>query len=122
MTDSIKTTKILIGDDEALVAMDLEARLKQLGYTICGRAGTAEKALELVEQHLPYLVMMDIVLKGKMDGIDAAEVIRDKWGIPVIFLTAYADTDRLSFRVSHETVPRPGFEDCHRNGPVCGEC
>ena len=95
MTDSIETTKILIVEDEALVAMDLEVRLKQLGYMICGRASTAEKALEQVEQHLPDLVMMDIVLQGEIDGIDAAELIRDKWGIPVVFLTAYADTDRL---------------------------
>ena len=87
--------KILIVEDEVLIAADLESRLKRLGYTIVGKATSGEQALELVEQHQPDLVMMDIVLQGDMDGIDAAEVILDKWGIPVIFLTAYADTDRL---------------------------
>ena len=87
--------KILVVDDEVIIASDLESRLKALGYTVCAKATNGEQALDLVEQHQPDLVMMDIVLQGEMDGIDAAEVIRDKWVIPVVFLTAYADTDRL---------------------------
>ena len=51
--------------------------------------------MELVRQHQPDLVMMDILLQGEMDSIQAAEAIRGKWGIPVIFLTRDADTDRL---------------------------
>ena len=87
--------KILIVEDEALVAKDLANRLSGLGYSVCGKASTGETAIELVKQHMPDLVMMDIVLKGEMDGIDAAEVIKEKWSIPVVFLTAYADTDKL---------------------------
>ncbi|MBU2551648.1 MAG: PAS domain S-box protein [Proteobacteria bacterium] len=87
--------KILIVDDEVLIAEDLASRIEGLGYTICGQAPSAEKAFELLEKQQPDLVMMDIVIKGEMDGIEAAEVIRDKWGIPVVFLTAYADSDRL---------------------------
>lgn len=95
MTSNTEKMKILIVEDEVLIAADLAFRLKGLGYTVCGKATSAEKALDLVGQYKPDLVMMDIVLKGAMDGIDAAEVIRDKWCIPVIFLTAYADSDRL---------------------------
>ena len=95
MSDTQEKARILICDDEVIIAADLASRLKNLGYTICAQATSGEGALELVEEHQPDLVMMDIVLQGEMDGIDAAEVIRDKWGIPVVFLTAYADTDRL---------------------------
>ena len=87
--------KILIVDDEVIIASDLESRLKALGYTVCAKATSGEQALDLVEQHQPDLVMMDIVIQGEMDGIDAAEVIRDKWGIPVVFTTSYADPERL---------------------------
>ena len=95
MSDIQGKARILICDDEVIIAKDLESRLKRLGYTIVGKATSGERTLELVEQHHPDLVMMDIVLQGEMDGIDAAEVIKDKWGIPVVFLTAYANTDRL---------------------------
>ena len=95
MTDIEEKAKILIVEDEVLIAADLESRLKGMGYKVCGNATTGKKALELVEQNQPDLVIMDIVLQGDMDGIDAAEVIRDKWSIPVVFLTAYADQDRL---------------------------
>ena len=87
--------KILVIDDEALIAQDLESRLKALGYSVCGKAAGGEQALELVKQHQPDLVIMDIVIQGEMDGIDTAEIIRNKWGVPVVFLTAYADTDKL---------------------------
>ena len=87
--------RILIVDDEVIIAADLELRLKALGYMVCAQATCGERALELVEKHHPDLVMMDIVIQGGMDGIDTAEVIRNKWGIPVIFQTAYADSERL---------------------------
>ena len=87
--------KILIVDDEVIIATDLESRLKALGYVVCGKAANGLEALELVEQQQPDLVMMDIVIQGEMDGIDTAEVIRNKWGVPVIFLTAYSDTGKL---------------------------
>ena len=95
MAQSNDNAKILLVEDEVLVSTDLASRLKGLGYTICGQATNGEKALELVEQYNPNLVMMDIVLQGKMDGIKVADVIRKKWGIPVVFTTAYADTDQL---------------------------
>jgi CheY-like chemotaxis protein len=79
--DIQEEARILICEDEVLIAKDLVSRLKNLGYTICGQATTGERVLEQIEQQNPDIVMMDIVLQGEMDGIDAAEVIRDKWGI-----------------------------------------
>ena len=97
MTDQKEATKskILIVEDEAIIAMDLKSRLEQMGYTVLAQVNSAEKALELAEQELPDLVLMDIVLKGKMDGIEAADIIHSRWRIPVVFCTAYADRDRL---------------------------
>ena len=94
MTDNAKAC-ILIVENEALIASDLENKLKALGHVVSGKATTAQRALELVEQHKPDLVMMDIVLKGPMSGIEAAAIIRDKWAVPVVFLTAFEDSDRL---------------------------
>ncbi|MEW6263713.1 MAG: response regulator [Thermodesulfobacteriota bacterium] len=87
--------RILIVEDDVFIAADLESSLKSLGHAVCGKATSAEKAIELVEDQQPDLVIMDMVLQGEMDGIDAAKVIRDKWSIPVVFLTAYDDHDRL---------------------------
>jgi PAS domain S-box-containing protein len=90
-----KKVEILIVEDEVLIVSDLESRIKRLGYEVCGSAVSAEKAMEIVERRRPDLVIMDIVLQGEMDGIDAARQIRDRWNIPVVFLTAYADPVRL---------------------------
>ena len=95
MTSNGTNATIFIVEDEALIATDLESRLKALGYTVCGSAISAEEAWPLIEQHRPDLVMLDIALSGAMDGIEAAELIRAKWGIPVVFITAFPDADRL---------------------------
>ena len=88
-------TKILLADDEVLISEDLEMRLGNLGYAICGKVTTGEEAVRRAETDRPDLILMDIVLGGEIDGITAAETIRNKWDIPVVFITAYADTDRL---------------------------
>jgi|GEM_PF-179704 len=88
-------SKILIVEDEIIVAADLTLRLQGLGYEVCGSAASGTQALELIEKESPDLVLMDIILRGEMDGIDAAEIIRSRWGVPVVFVTAYADRDRL---------------------------
>lgn len=95
MPDQQPKERILICEDEAIIAADLEKRLRGLGYTICGRASTGHVAIEMVEQHQPDLVMMDIVIQGEMGGIAAAEVIRERWGMPVVFLLANADSEWL---------------------------
>lgn len=87
--------RILIVEDEGITAMDLRMRLEALGYEVVGHADTGEGAVKLAEEHKPDLVLMDIMLKGEMDGIQAAEQIRPALGIPIIFLTAYADNTTL---------------------------
>lgn len=86
---------IIIVEDEVLLAHDLKMSLENLGYGVSAIVDTAERALELIESDQPDLICMDIVLKGKMDGIEAADIIRSRWGIPVIFLTAYSDDEIL---------------------------
>ncbi len=88
--------KILIVEDEILVATDIEESLEALGYTIQGVVDTGLKAIEAVEKKLPDLVLMDINLKGQMTGIEAATIITQKHDVPIIYLTANADLDTVN--------------------------
>jgi signal transduction histidine kinase len=83
---------VLIVEDESIVAMELEEQVKALGCGVMGPVSTAAAALGICECHLPDLVLMDIRIEGIQDGIDAAQAIHDRFGIPVIYLTALADT------------------------------
>ncbi len=87
---------ILIVEDEAIVAEDLKAMLNKLGYRVAGIAASGEEALRLTEAEKPDLILMDIRIKGKMDGIDTAEQIMVHHNIPVTYLTAYADDQTLN--------------------------
>jgi DNA-binding LytR/AlgR family response regulator len=89
-------TNILVVEDESIVSKDIQHSLKKLGYHVVGAASTGEKALELVRLERPDIVLMDIMLKGEMNGIETAEIIRTELAIPVIFLTAYADESTLA--------------------------
>ncbi len=88
-------TDIFIVEDDGIISADIEFRLKDLGYSVSGTFIYGEEAIEKAEELNPDLVLMDIVLKGEMDGIDAAEIIRSRFGIPVIFLTAHSDEERF---------------------------
>ncbi len=87
--------RLLIVEDEAIVAMQIESQITAMGYGVAGRATSGEQALLLMAEQRPDLVLMDIHLQGEMDGIMAAEAIRLRFQRPVIFLTAYADDDTL---------------------------
>ncbi len=86
---------ILIIEDERIVAQDIQYCLKARGYHVDGIASSGEEAIEKAKLSCPDLALMDIGLKGEMDGIEAAEVLRREFGIPVIYLTAYADEGTL---------------------------
>jgi len=86
---------IVIVEDEGLIAADLRGRLERAGYTVPGIAGTGNEALDVIRQNSPDLVLMDIRLRGKMDGIHVAERVRRDFDIPVVFLTAYEDRNTL---------------------------
>lgn len=88
--------KILVVEDESIVAKDIQNSLKKLGYQVPITVSSAEKAIEEIEENRPDLVLMDIMLKGQMSGIEAANLIKERFGLPLIFLTAYADDNTLS--------------------------
>jgi|CXWL01.1.fsa_nt_gi PAS domain S-box-containing protein len=88
--------RILVVEDEAIVARDIEQQLAELGYQPVGRASAGEQAIRLAGQLRPDLVLMDIELADGMDGITAAQAIRDRFALPVVFLTAFAEDDTLA--------------------------
>jgi len=91
----MKEAKILVVEDENIVALEIKKRLQKLGYIVPSVASTGEDAISKVEGILPDLVLMDIMLKGEIDGIHAAGEIRKRFNIPVVYLTAYSDEETL---------------------------
>jgi PAS domain S-box-containing protein/putative nucleotidyltransferase with HDIG domain len=91
----MKKRKILIVEDERIVADDIKTIVQKIGYTVSGIVFSGEEAIKKAEEMYPDLVLMDIVLEGEMDGIQAAEIIRSRFDIPVVYLTAYADDNTL---------------------------
>ncbi len=87
--------QILVVEDDNIVVLELRDGLQSLGYAVCGVASYGEEAIEKARETRPDLVLMDIRLKGDVDGVEAAEEIRVRFDIPVVYLTAYADEDTL---------------------------
>ncbi len=86
---------ILIVEDEKIIALDLQRRLERFGYSVIGMASDGLEAISLARERSPDIILMDIMLAGSMDGIEAAKQIRAQLAIPVIFLTAYTDEKTL---------------------------
>jgi AmiR/NasT family two-component response regulator len=86
---------ILIVEDEVSEAMELQGRLNAMGYQVVGIAPSGEQAIETAGRAKPDLVLMDVALPGEVDGLEAARTIGDRFGIPVIFVTACADDEFL---------------------------
>jgi len=95
--------RLLIVEDESLIALDLERRLLRAGYDVVGVADSYDDALELFSAHQPDLVLMDVHVRGDADGIQIAHAMARLGDVPVIFLTAYADDDTI--RRAAETSP-----------------
>jgi len=87
--------RILIVEDEHIVAMGIKRMLKSLGYTVTGVASSGEDAISKAESTFPDIVLMDIMLKGDMDGVEATREIKERLDIPVVYLTAYSDNNIL---------------------------
>jgi len=87
--------KILIVEDESILALGLKKKLENLGYNVTDIAASGPETIEKVSQNKPDIIMMDIVLKGNMDGIETAAKLNKTESIPVIYLTAYADDEIL---------------------------
>ncbi len=105
--------RILIVEDEMIVSLELTERLKVLGYEVTDTVSSGEEALKSIGETFPDLVILDIMLAGKMDGIETAEIIKEKFHIPTIFLTAYADKqtlDRAKIATPYGYIIKP-FEE-----------
>jgi CheY-like chemotaxis protein len=95
--------QILVVEDSKLVSDVIQKSLKKLGYDVSGAASSGKEAVKMVETKKPDLVLMDIVLKGEMDGIEAADKIHSLFDIPVIYLTAH--TEKKFLEVAKTTEP-----------------
>ncbi|MBT5307602.1 MAG: response regulator, partial [Candidatus Scalindua sp.] len=93
----------MIVEDEIFVARDLQMRLTKSGYTVPSVATTGMQAIQIVKEEHPDIVLMDIVLQDRMDGIETAEIIHSKFDIPVIYITAYGDD--ATFERAKKTFP-----------------
>jgi len=83
--------KILIVEDEVIIALDLKKTLKDLGYSLVGTVTSGEEAVKAAGKMHPDLILMDIKLQGHINGLEAGKKIQDKFNIPVIYITAYSD-------------------------------
>ena len=108
--------RIMVVEDEALIAMELEDRLEGLGYEVCGSFARGENAVAQAPIARPDLILMDVRLAGAVSGIEAALEIERLDAVPVVFLTAYAGTLKDDARVrSYPCVSKPfGPEQLHR--------
>ena len=91
----MKNARIMVVEDEWVTADDIKRTLERLGYTVSSVVGYGENAVEKAENDMPDLILMDIMLKGEMDGIEAANQIHSHFNIPIIFLTAIDNRSAL---------------------------
>lgn len=87
--------KILIVEDDVIISQIIELQLIKLGYNVSGKAANGQDAITLTNKTNPNAILMDIFLDGNMDGIEAAKIIREKFNIPIIFITGYSDDNIL---------------------------
>ena len=103
MAQSLASQRALIVDDEFLIAFDLEASMRELGFDVCGVASNERDAMELAMNDPPDVVVMDVYLGGTRAGIEAGRWLREVCGVPVVFVTAHSDDGTLE-RI-HDVVP-----------------
>jgi len=89
------TKRIMVVEDDVIIASLIESRLKKIGYAVSGIFDTGEDAITGAAEQKPDLVLMDISLRGEIDGIDAASEISSCLDIPCVFLTSYSDRDTI---------------------------
>ena len=89
---AMSKVKILVVEDELIIAEDIRMMLEDLGYEVIGTVPDYSEAIELIDKNLPDVVLIDILLAGEKDGITLAETIREKFNLPFIFITSHSDT------------------------------
>jgi CheY-like chemotaxis protein len=87
--------KILVVEDEAIIAMDIQSILRKIGFSDSEVVFSGEESVQIVASHKPHLVLMDIKLKGNIDGIQAANQIFHEYNVPVVYITAFGDEKTL---------------------------
>ncbi len=106
MNDYTGKLKVLVVENDNIIAMNIQDWLEKFGYTVPAKASTGPDAIEKAIYIRPDVIVMDIKLKGEMDGIEAAGFIKDKTGIPIVFLTAYSDYSESDvLKRAKEAVP-----------------
>jgi response regulator of citrate/malate metabolism len=103
----ISAAPALIVEDEIMIALALEAEVKDLGFDVCGLAANANQAISMAMEGEPDLAVMDIYLNGARDGIETARVLRDLCGVQVVFVTAYSDDEGLAERIQQQVPNAP---------------
>ena len=83
--------RILIVEDESIVALDLRQMLEEFGLEVVGNTASGDEALAIAEDTQPDLALLDINIQGAIDGIQTAQILRDPNGVPCVFLTSYSD-------------------------------
>jgi CheY-like chemotaxis protein len=91
----MENIKVMVVEDENIVALDIKNKLKSLGFIVLPVISSGEEAIEKAREYKPDLILMDIILKGKMDGIDAAKKILETLKIPILYLTANTNVEIL---------------------------
>ena len=99
----ITGTRVMIVEDEAVVALHIRQELTKLGYTVAGTATAGEQALKMIEEVFPDIILMDIHIQGAIDGIETASRIPRYLHVPIIFLTAYSED--VTLKRAGETHP-----------------
>lgn len=89
----MESARVLVVEDEKILALGMKQKLEKMGHIVVDMVDKGEKAVISAQKYLPEIILMDIVLKGDMDGIEAAQIIRKEMKIPIIYLTAYADEE-----------------------------
>lgn len=92
----MKPKRIIVVEDEGIVAMDISKCLSSMGYEVAFIADTGEKVLEQIENEPADLILMDVELKGTINGLETAKTIKEKYSIPIVFLTAFEDESTLA--------------------------
>jgi CheY-like chemotaxis protein len=99
-------------EDESLVAFNLDRRLTRLGYSVVDRVATGAEAIHDAVTLCPHVILMDIHLRGEMDGVEAAQAIRAQKPIPIIFLSAYVDAATI------ERLRQAGVAEAYLRKPI----
>ena len=97
------SARIIIVEDEAIIAAEIQSIVEALGYTVVGKSRNGDKALDLFASQSPDLALLDITIKGTLNGIDLAKIIKEKYHFPYVFLTSHSDMNTLN--AVKETLP-----------------